>query len=759
MSSMRKRIDTLVVHSWEFRPDSAEHTRAYTSVPYPGAIHTQTDPSPQILLARALYDNLPDCCDELAFSRGDILTVLEQNVPESEGWWKCLLHGRQGLAPANRLLVLPEGPPDRPCAPFPTALEEDDLPGSEGTYEVPTPRRPPLPGPVYEPMKSWVPATAQAYELPEPPSGARVVCEKTLSFPKQALFVLPRPTRASLSTLSSQVYDVPPQSRVHSTLKEPEKQPLYDIPTSPQKAALHAPVSHANGQSVALTAAPARGRTGCSTLPNPQKPQTCDKAALRQKNASLPDVSPYPSAAPRDSHPSAAGVHYKVPSSFLAPRVEQQNTTPNIYDIPKVAASALQAGREPPGHKASRLSGKTTSPSPEPHRLSVSSSDSSRASTMSSCSSASTDSSASSSSEPPKELPLDLDSDTAKETAITLQREVIGAATGLLLFVNRKWRSRDSLEANVHAIHRAADGVEESLRRFLDFAQGVGAAACSLTDSHLQARIQAQLQTISNSYQILLDAKGSLDSCKWSPDTLGMDKVQNSPDDLERFVMVARMVPEDVKRFASIVIANARLLFTQNWEKAEPVRLVPRAVPTHGTCTRLPHGEIELGQQKPFHRQKENQVSAGMGKRSGTAACGQGPSPLVPQPWSQQSPERKIRLSEHCRLYFGALFKAISVFTSSLNSSPAPEVFVAQSKLVIVVGQKLVDALCAETREKDVRNEVLCRSSRLCGLLRDLALATKRAVLQHPSPAALEHLRAGVRKLEDHAQHFRGTLE
>lgn len=142
----------------------------------------------QVLLARAVYDNHPDCADELAFSRGDILTIVEQNVPESEGWWKCMLHGKQGLAPANRLQVLQETLADRPC-PLPPRDLDTDLSSSEAPYQVPNLFCPPLPGPVYEPMKSWVegppPATAQVYELPDLPSSARIICEKTLTLPKQ----------------------------------------------------------------------------------------------------------------------------------------------------------------------------------------------------------------------------------------------------------------------------------------------------------------------------------------------------------------------------------------------------------------------------------------------------------------------------------------------------------------------------------------------------------------------------------------------
>lgn len=156
---------------------------------------------PQTLLARALYDNHPDCSYELAFCRGDILTILEQDVPESEGWWKCLLHGRQGLAPANRLQILPEAPADRPCPPFLRGLEEG-LASSKETYQVPTLLKPLTPGPVYEHMKSWVegppPATAEIYEFPDPPASARIICEKTLTFPKQVC-MFPNKTDGSRS--------------------------------------------------------------------------------------------------------------------------------------------------------------------------------------------------------------------------------------------------------------------------------------------------------------------------------------------------------------------------------------------------------------------------------------------------------------------------------------------------------------------------------------------------------------------------------
>ena len=61
------------------------------------------------MLAKALYDNLADAPDELTFRKGDIVTVIERDVDGLVGWWLCLLHGRQGIVPGNRLKIIPPG--------------------------------------------------------------------------------------------------------------------------------------------------------------------------------------------------------------------------------------------------------------------------------------------------------------------------------------------------------------------------------------------------------------------------------------------------------------------------------------------------------------------------------------------------------------------------------------------------------------------------------------------------------------------------
>ncbi|KAG9486931.1 hypothetical protein GDO78_007019 [Eleutherodactylus coqui] len=59
-------------------------------------------------LAQALYDNAAESPEELSFRRGDVMLVLERDPPTLGGWWRCSLGGKQGIAPGNRLRLLPE---------------------------------------------------------------------------------------------------------------------------------------------------------------------------------------------------------------------------------------------------------------------------------------------------------------------------------------------------------------------------------------------------------------------------------------------------------------------------------------------------------------------------------------------------------------------------------------------------------------------------------------------------------------------------
>lgn len=124
-------------------------------------------------MAKALYDNVPESPEELAFRKGDILTVIEQNTGGLEGWWLCSLHGRQGIAPGNRLKLLigpmfeaqsPAATAAAQSSPQSSAYQQKPGSGAQGIYQVP----PSLQSPQQQSPQSiyQVPPAQDIYQVP-----------------------------------------------------------------------------------------------------------------------------------------------------------------------------------------------------------------------------------------------------------------------------------------------------------------------------------------------------------------------------------------------------------------------------------------------------------------------------------------------------------------------------------------------------------------------------------------------------------------
>lgn len=98
------------------------------------------------MLAKALYDNIAESADELAFRKGDIVTVMDQSVAGTSGWWMCTLYGRNGLAPANRLQLLPQiGLSTIPWSNLsekPTTVQAKSEAAMQNIYQIPSVPRP-----------------------------------------------------------------------------------------------------------------------------------------------------------------------------------------------------------------------------------------------------------------------------------------------------------------------------------------------------------------------------------------------------------------------------------------------------------------------------------------------------------------------------------------------------------------------------------------------------------------------------------------
>ncbi|KAM6319253.1 cas scaffolding protein family member 4 isoform 1-T1 [Podargus strigoides] len=828
-------------------------------------------------LAKALYDNKAECSDELAFRKGDILTVLDQNVIGSEGWWKCSLHGRQGLAPANRLQLLAAS--QAVLLPPSTQSDSTESPaGQQNIYQVPSVPKPTVLSSTYEKMEGWVKSPAKVSTLPAqgiyqvPALAAQLLSERTQSSTNQHLLTLPRACRASVPNIRSEVYDVPSTQRRESLLTQSgatppttrkgsvlvrstecfqeEQKQLYNIPSSPEKTGgviqKDSPVGN-------LYDVPPKRETDVSenesqkkfwghynTLPNPQKsewiydiPVSPEKTGSKQnpsgrslenqvlydipparykalttnteakvvnpqlydipptqRKLTFPDIHLYDVPSSRDMLLLPENSPCEVPPSLLAPKAENQISEENVYDIPKGFPTTLQTKKEMEKH--SDGSGDQAYSAPpqlsrdaklEQDRLSVSSVDS-RSSTLSASSNSSTESfSTSSSEEPAKEIKLELD--VAIETLTRLQHSVSSSVASLMIFVSSKWRLQEHLEKSIEEIHRAVDHIKVSLGEFLAFAQVIKVNASYLTDNTLQTRIKKQLEILMNSFQILTETREALNNCNWSLEALVLRKPQNNPDDLDRFVMVARTIPDDIKRFVSIIIANGKLLFRKNKKEQEIKQskvnpeykmakqiTVPRRIEIDSLQRNAPDKptQSQLSSEKPTENAAEDcdyvqlqaqKIISGkeVAKKSTDSKPKVLPSAKKIAIQSKQDSAKKIALPEHCKLCFSAIHKAIGVFTNSLSNNQPPEVFISHSKLIIMVGQKLVDSLCQETQERDARNDILHSSSRFCSLLKNLALATKNAAIQYPNTDAIKELQDQTEELSKYTQQFRAMME
>ncbi|XP_035242628.1 cas scaffolding protein family member 4 isoform X1 [Anguilla anguilla] len=845
------------------------------------------------ILAKALYDNTAECEDELAFRKGDIITVMEQNVSGSHGWWKCSLHGRQGFAPANRLHLLSPAQAEglyrgavvgclTLCAEKPPSDTAPRCDSPQNIYQIPSvPRQ--IPGPTYECMD-------RIYKVPSTPQPAPKGPTPTSQMHTQERNPSPCLVSAAGGSCSprSEVYDVPtcarrvslfsvspnrPMTRKSSLVTTSELQQKRDagwMKCSNSQATVHAiPPALSQDPSYDIpmaSTAEAQQRLACgyNTLPNPRKsdwiydvPVSPEKPGQEQASyGTLPSQVASPERQLYDTLPSRAAIAGRQLYDTLPARVwpvQSCSSALSLYDIPK-PSSPLRPAQElpgglpcaepgvsvyatPPGAKQPESSVRSVplvsqeQPSsqcprdfmrghvpPErrgmarptydhPHgrqlrdRISVgvgslhrgpasreslrkdkedqderdsisslSARDSQRSSTASSSSSSSYDSLALSCSSPEPQREVSLSQEEASQRLVELQEAVCQAVPRLMVFVSSSWRSREHLGQHLSEIRAAVESISAAIVQFLDFALDVRGNARRLTDSNLQVRLHKQLSILEDSGLILQQAKESLDGGGWQLDALSQEPSQmQTPDQLERFVMVARTVPEDVKRLVSILNANGKLLFRPIQRDADPSggenQMEAKKSPVKNRQVGDPGAEdndyVQLQTKKEFELQQNSKQEDKNIALNGTSP--QKPSvkhkKAPPPPPVRANNSRMQSLSEYLRLYFGALQKAITVFVMGLQEGQPPEKFIAHSKLVIMVGQKLVDTLCREAQSGQASQDLLCKSNHLCALLKQLAVATKKAALHFPDKQALQEAQDLSKELAQQAQHFRTSLD
>ncbi|TSK16217.1 Cas scaffolding protein family member 4 [Bagarius yarrelli] len=742
------------------------------------------------VLAKALYDNTAESPDELAFHKGDVVVVIEQKVEGSVGWWKCSVHGREGLAPANRLQLLSP---------------------SESIYQIP---RPAEASPTYEVMEQGnkmvhagfspsadtyvVPTLGRKGSLYTPPT-PRPLLRKSSTFTQKRYEI----GHNSIIT-QSEIYDVPPT---------PAKDPNYDIPV-PSKSETQKTFA-----------------SSYNTLPNPQR---CERiydvpvakempiracgsfGTVPSKGAcSKNDIFDIP---PSHVRPAAVtgGCLYDIPRC-----IEKAESIPKekecIYDVPpsikkkefnlntittpnqKVTNSSHSKNVSKPleyrcksgprtdhpcGHpswgrqimlaRELQVRGAITIESNVKNDKEVFVSENQRNSTVSTTSDTSSSSRSScdsmmfgsSSPEPLREITLS--PEEAAQRLLQLQEAVFRAVHKLMDFVSSRWRSREHLGQHLQEIHTASEDVANSVMSFLNFALDIRGNAQRLTDCNLQARLHKQLSVVEDSGLIVQTSVDDLDASDWPLDVLAQDSGQpQTPDQLDRLVMVARTLPEDIKRLVSIINANSKLLF-KNSSKEPEIQIntsPPHVRKNVGKNDLLSEKEgdddyVQLQTKTEFEKQQQREEKSNTKLETNPdneVKQASKPEPTCSESTSQQ-PCKPV-ISDHCRLYFGAIKKAIAVFVTSLEEHHPPEKFISHSKLVIMVGQRLIDALFSQAQGREDSQELLYKSNHLCALLKQLAVATKKAALHFPDQAAIKEAKNFAKELAQRAQQFRTSLD
>ncbi|KAK1161897.1 breast cancer anti-estrogen resistance protein 1-like isoform X1, partial [Acipenser oxyrinchus oxyrinchus] len=690
----------------------------------------------QNVLAKALYDNVAESPDELSFRKGDIMTVLERDTQGLDGWWLCSLHGRQGIAPGNRMKILvgmydkkqEGGGQQQPLFPQQTPPQTPLPFHKQSSYSTPSPA-------------SQYTAMHPAFQSPAdnvymmPPLTARADAEHLPGAPRPPVPGTPEKA-APLPEAGEETYDVPPAFMKMKKSPEIKHYLSQVLPQCPPGLEQHIPED-------VYDVPPLSGKLQDKSLTQ----EIYDIPASLRRTSGSQDVYDFP----REHQGSSMG-------SKLMPSEESGDY---IYDVPP------QVVRDPASAEERTISFK---------RLSASST----GSTRSNLSTSSLDVIPVKESSVAKELNLDLD--VAMEVLVKLQHNVESSVSYLMSFISSSWRSQEQMETHLQSIKSAVERVKNSVKDLLEFARGAVGNAGQATDRTLQAKLGKQVQKMEEGYQGLLKHSLALDKCNWALSELAGGK-PSSGDELDRFVMCSRGVPDDTKQLASFLHGNASLLFKRTKQQQQQqapqtpqlgdsrlsvsqaglenvgqvtnnnISVYQTGLPEKANIQSrpLPSPPKFMAEESP-DSQYENteegwmedydyvhlQVASGAG---GEPAHRQRRLQLGPTPFqvrSKLSPgDRQLLLfyMEQCEANITMLTNAIDAFYTSITSNQPPKIFVAHSKFVILSAHKLVfigDTLSRQAKAQEIRSKVTQHSNLLCDMLKEIVVSTKSAALQYP---------------------------
>lgn len=231
------------------------------------------------ILAKAVYDNYAETPDEVAFRRGDVLTVLEQDTGGLEGWWLCSFRGKQGIAPGNRLKLI-TGMHDSGDTTLDSSRSESFDMGKMTTL----PRRT---------SDNIRPTNTMDYDVP--PTRNANDSSFNHSFNDQTNYDTPPSVRnesgLNTSSFDQSVYDTPPTHKSYSSPQDsmydvpPSGGEMYDVPApSSNRSSILSNLSHLSNESTMTYSS--------SNFSNKSNNHNSNPASMCDSARSSMDISP-----------------------------------------------------------------------------------------------------------------------------------------------------------------------------------------------------------------------------------------------------------------------------------------------------------------------------------------------------------------------------------------------------------------------------------------------------------------------------------
>lgn len=302
-------------------------------------------------------------------------------------------------------------------------------------------------------------------------------------------------------------------------------------------------------------------------------------ALSRTSPHSLYDFPPNTEAPPHHQHANANEGVYDVPPPALPSGAGPQT---EVYDIPRAAQPSQhhRDGKQGLYDSPAQDAGAAADVADGVNRLSLSSSGSSRSSMSTSSSSTASEA-----------------ADAAVQRLLRLQ-QAVELAVGALhsMAASPRWRTLPFMEHHARQVHAVLDRVRAALGDLVVFGRGAVATAAALSDPALHAKLRRQLGRLEDSQQILLQVYQVLESCGWAPNTLACSN-QHKSDELERFVMVSRSVPDDAKQLASALASSAELLFRRTHPEGSSRGSTPEESRSHPLTCPASDSESSRGQK------------------------------------------------------------------------------------------------------------------------------------------------------------------